>query len=144
MTEARWAILITTSIGCAAIVANLYSNWATRRQMRQNEQHREDPTIPLMPPPTAFTHFMRAYGFYLLGVFAGLVNVGLQFLLPPPVSLGQVVTIAYSVGCIVFISALQYDLASLKRQDKTIDVIGNVFNIMESHTKRLKKLEDRK
>jgi hypothetical protein len=82
--------------------------------MRQNELHREDPTIPLVPPPTAFTHFMRAYGLWALAMFTSLVSLGLQFLLPSPVALGQVFMVAYSVGSIFFISAVQYNLGDVR------------------------------
>ena len=70
MTDTRLAIIVTATLTCPTIASNLYGNWATRRQMRQNELRRADPSIPVEPPPTAAGLFIRKWAFFILAVAA--------------------------------------------------------------------------
>src|ERR1051325_7097288 len=56
MSAAVWVSLLTlvVSTAVALVIAALH-----RRQMRQIELHREDPSVPLVPPPSAFTKFLQ-------------------------------------------------------------------------------------
>jgi hypothetical protein len=63
MTASNWLTLF--GIAVAAVVA-LAVAALHRKQMRQIELHRTDPTIPLVPPPHPITRFLRSYGFNTL------------------------------------------------------------------------------
>jgi hypothetical protein len=61
MTAAIWVSLF--GIAVAAVVA-LGIGYMHRKQMRQTELHRVDPTVPLVPPPHPITSFIKHYGIY--------------------------------------------------------------------------------
>lgn len=59
MTPQYWTgLAIALLIPVGAIAANLYNGWAARRQAHQIALHKDDPTVPLKPPPTRFTKFI--------------------------------------------------------------------------------------
>jgi hypothetical protein len=52
-------ILVAAAVALA--VAHMH-----RKQLRQIELHRTDPSVPLIPPPHPATRFLRTYGIYLV------------------------------------------------------------------------------
>jgi hypothetical protein len=71
MSAAVWISLLTLVVGTTVtlIVAALH-----RKQMRQIELHRVDPTVPLVPPPHPFTKFLRRNANLLIFI----INFGLN------------------------------------------------------------------
>jgi hypothetical protein len=71
MSAAVWISLLTLVVGTTVtlIVAALH-----RKQMRQIELYRADPTVPLVPPPHPFTKFLRRNARHLVFI----VNLGLN------------------------------------------------------------------
>jgi hypothetical protein len=61
MAGTNWIALV--GIAVAAIVA-LCIAFMQRKQMRQIELHRADPTITLHPPLHPITHFLKTYWFF--------------------------------------------------------------------------------
>lgn len=61
MSAANWITLF--GIIVAAVVA-LAVAFMHRKQMRQIELYRADPTVPLVPPLHPVTRFLKSYGFY--------------------------------------------------------------------------------
>lgn len=62
MPLTAWITLF--GIVIAAVVALIIA-YLQRKQMRQIELHRADPTVPLVPPPHSVTQFLRTNFWYL-------------------------------------------------------------------------------
>src|ERR1700733_13264287 len=67
MTTAGWitfAVSVATLIVGAIVTLSVSA--LQRRQMRQIELHREDPSVPLIPPPHPFTKFLKTHGIFVI------------------------------------------------------------------------------
>lgn len=99
MTIGNWltvaAIIVATTV--PLIVAHLH-----RKQMRQIELHRADPSIPMVPPPSPITLFLKNWGILVFNV---LFNIGVlinQLLKTGPITRGEVFLIALSMSSLAF------------------------------------------
>ena len=75
MSTSVWISILTLAVGSTItlIVAAMH-----RRQMRQIELHRSDPSVPLKPPPHPLTQFLARNA--NLGVFLVTSGTNLTFL----------------------------------------------------------------
>ena len=108
-----FGILIAGAV--AFIVAYLQ-----RKQMRQIEAYRQNPTVGLVPPPHSVTAFVRSHKYLVLVSGGGAILVLLGFLNPGPISRTTVLTIA--LGASGFISGFLFDL------------VGSVVRFLEKNS----------
>jgi hypothetical protein len=80
MSTAVWASII---VGVLALTGNLFNGYLQRKQMRQNELFRKDPSTGLMPPPhPVLAHLKKHkirysnYGLSAFSLFLGLYSKG--------------------------------------------------------------------
>jgi hypothetical protein len=135
MTLNNWlAILaIIAAATVSLIVAHLH-----RKQMRQIELHRLDPTVPLTPPPSPVTRFLRNYGPLILNLS---LNVGIlvnELRKTGPITKAQIFTIALSTAglAVAFMLELQrqLELRVYNTIDKLVNLIGGIHNIIDHMT----------
>lgn len=99
MSASNWVQIF--GIIVAAIVALIIAYMA-RKQMRQIEVHRADPSIPLIPPPHTITRLLKSYGLLL---FTGAYGVSLlvwDLRKTGPVTRADVVWLIVDVALILF------------------------------------------
>jgi hypothetical protein len=78
-----------------------------RKQMRQNELFRLDPSVGLRPPPSFPVTFFKQYWDVIGGIGLPILSVGISIVTNQPVTLASVITISVNVGCIVWTLALR-------------------------------------
>jgi hypothetical protein len=106
MTPVVWIPLLTITVSTivAFRVAAMH-----RKQMRQIELHRADPSVPLEPPPHPVTRFIRDSATYIVPAVGILLNVIILWIIlkrTGPVTRGQVFFIAQALAGIVFLLVL--------------------------------------
>jgi len=116
-----------TAIVVAAVVA-LSTAYLHRKQMRQIALHRDDPTIPLVPPPHSFTHFFKTYWFYLAFVTYNLASLIWTMRQTTPVTRGvvfDIVTYTFGIVLMIVLGFVNYildrALEALKKLRKTTE-----------------------
>ena len=96
------AMTITHAIMLAGIVVAaavaLIVGHLQRKQMRQIELLKQDPSAGLLPPPTAFTRFVRSKWDSLLGYGGPAVGLALEFSSSAPLTRISVLLISVSVA----------------------------------------------
>jgi len=144
-------IVSVCGIVVAALVA-LYVSYAQRRQMRQIELRRTDPTIPLRPPPSPPIQWvLRQLPFILMLIASGdLVSL---FLNNRPVSKSLVLGIVLDIIQIIFWllylaikrifdSFLRYDDGITRALLSSATFTKDVAQVVAEHEKRLQVLEE--
>jgi hypothetical protein len=146
MSAGNWLTLVGIVVGgfVALAVAHMH-----RKQMRQIELHRADPTVPLVPPPHPITRFLKSYGIYgwciawtTYDAFLLVRDLGK----PTPVTreavalivvdmIGIVLMIAFGVG--TWVSNRATNLAG-----RTLGIIEKLTDMVLSLDARVKKLEE--
>ena len=98
-TEAIGTAAILLSSGTALCVAYLH-----RKQMRQIELHRVDPSVGLHPPSNYLWAFLKRHWSHILGIGAPVWGVGYEVTAKPtePVTRWTVVYLAFCVGMFFF------------------------------------------
>jgi len=97
-----------------SVLAVLYVNYLNRRQSRQIELHRTDPSVPLKPPPHTFWVWCRNHS-PLLGGIPGALALTRNLRANGPVTRGFVVSIALDISAIILAVALDF-AATVYRQ----------------------------
>jgi hypothetical protein len=136
MTAQLWvSILIFTGTAVVSlIIASLH-----RRQMRQIELHRGDPSVPITPPPHAVTQFLKRHGFPLLGIGISAFYLVHDLRAAGPVTRGDVFSIALNTSVIFYwlsMESLRFlDVSIMRMMEghrRVIDALsGNVTKIIE-------------
>jgi hypothetical protein len=155
MSTGNWLTLI--SIAVAAVVA-LAIAYMHRKQMRQIELRRVDPTLPVHPPPHAVTRFIKNYGIYFWCLGWGAYSV---FLLvrdlrkTEPVTREVIVSIVMDITGVILMMTLA---SSVWFSNRTLDVTFGIFkdsiktarevavemaDILKTITERMKSLDAR-
>jgi hypothetical protein len=135
MSPAVWVTLF--GIIVAAIVTLSVASMQ-RKQMRQIELHRIDPTIPLVPPPHPFTRFLKTYGYFLgFGTF-DLVMFIRDMRQSTPVTRQVVFDIVLDMLAVVLMFGTAFGIAIFQRAARAAE---RTIGIMEMMTDKIKKLE---
>jgi hypothetical protein len=143
MTIGNW--LTVAAIIVAAIVPLVVAH-LHRKQMRQIELHRADPSIPVVPPLNPITLFLKNWGILIFNV---LFNIGVlinQLLKTGPITRGQVFLIALSLSSLAFILLLetmkQSDLKIYDHMINAFESIRDVSDTMSDVTGTMKSVVD--
>jgi len=124
MTINNWLTILAIVAGATVslIVAHLH-----RKQIRQIELHRADPSVPITPPPSAITRFFRRYR---LMIFNVVLNGGVivhQLLKTGQITRGDIFIISFSTVALAyaFISdqMTQQDLMIYRTIDRIVDFL---------------------
>lgn len=128
-------IISIASIVVAAGVA-LYIAAMSRKQMRQVELHRMDPSVSLIPPPHPATRFLKRYRVFVAGIVINLIVLIVESFRSGPITRVQVLnivvpTVAMGVFFVLFLIAKLFDQiievfrsawdASRKEPDKAVE-----------------------
>jgi hypothetical protein len=73
-----------------------------RKQMRQIELHRADPSVPLIPPPHPTTRFFKRHGPPIMNIGMGIVFLVQELRQTGPITRGQVFLIAFYTASLYF------------------------------------------
>jgi hypothetical protein len=92
-----------------------------RKQMRQIELHRADPTVPLVPPAHPITRFLKRHGVPLIGI-----GLNLGFLIHDvrqtgPITRSQVYSIAFGTAAVLGLVLMEVWGIIVREIIKTMD-----------------------
>lgn len=103
MNTANWLALLGIVVAAVAAFAIAAMN---RKQTRQIELHRKDPSVPLKPPPHPATQFLRTWFWYIGGIGFPVVSLLMELRQKGPVTRGELVGVAVSTGELAFTLAM--------------------------------------
>jgi hypothetical protein len=117
--------MVATLLGIAALIVTLVVADLHRRQIRQVELQRADPSVPLLPPTHPTTRFLRTIGPHLwnIGVSVYIIVILVREVrLPTPPTRVDVLMISFSVlalvgTVLVELGSIAFDLG--RRQGRT-------------------------
>jgi hypothetical protein len=121
MISSWWTLGATVAGTVAVIISQQYIAKLARDQQVRIEQHRKDPTIPLVAPPSKFRLFVRNRGVIIVSV---AVNIGFFFYWlsrPLPVGRGALFFMFLMAGNTVWI--LSSD-ALMRAQIRNTEIMG--------------------
>jgi hypothetical protein len=125
-------IISIAGIAVAGAIALIIA-YQQRRQMRQIEAHREDPTVPLKPPPSPFWAWSRKYSSFFL-MLIPLLDLYQHSRQNTPVTVGLVIDIAFQVGMILFLLIMFMFERILAYQTKEGEVLSGIIRGLERIT----------
>jgi hypothetical protein len=143
MTPANWVTL--AGIIVAAAIALIIS-YMQRKQMRQIELHRTDPTVSLVPPLHPVTHFLKTYGSFLaLGIY-DLVMLMRQMHETTPVTRQVIFGISLDMAGIVLMITFGVAAFMVERAlnvfGKTIDIIRDMNDMTRHIVGKMEKMAE--
>jgi hypothetical protein len=106
----------------ALIVAYLH-----RKQMRQIEAHRDNPAIPLKPPPSPVWRWLGKYANFLL-MLLPIFDLSRHAYQKQPVTVSLVIDIALQVGMILY-------LIILYTFERVVDIIARNADLIHEVSK---------
>lgn len=114
-------IAMVVSAGVAHHVAYMH-----RRQIRQIELFKRDPTVGIMPPPSALNRSLKSRWDYIFGISGPLLILYFEFRSDEPITRFSVFTIS---ACVVLIAVNFVMLSVFRVQRRLI----NIMAIQERH-----------
>ena len=126
--------LLPILVGSMTLAGTLIAGYLQRKQMRQNELFRLDPSAGLTPPPhPLWTHLWESRIFYFNCVLSALLlTVG--FLVPKgPMDRGSVLNISMGVGLFYYALAMSVVERTINTQTKIVRVLENHRDTVNSH-----------
>jgi hypothetical protein len=158
MSVAVWISLLTIFVAAGVALANAYMN---RKQLRQIELHRADPSIPLVPPPHPVTQVVWRYGYYVAAAAYDTFMLVRDMHATGPLTRGDVAKISLDMISLAAIIALAFASLLTRLADSVlatakyavyaadsatgaVTAIDQTTKILEVMDTRIKKLEDRR
>jgi hypothetical protein len=123
MTTSLWVSLV---VGAVAFAGTQISGYMQRKQMRQNELYRRDPSVGLMPPPHPVTLFLKKNFWQFVFYGLGALDLFEGFRGPDPPTRTSILNIALGVGWLFY--------AFLTR------VTDGLMRVMEGHSEIFREL----
>lgn len=108
-----------------------------RKQMRQIELHRADPSVPIIPPPHPVTQFFKRNWVVILvitGISGNLFALILELRETGPITRGQVFRIALSTVSVAYILVAQGMMKSSAQIYGTIDRLIDLLEMLKKIT----------
>ena len=135
MTSGNYLALcgILVSAAVALLVSHLH-----RKQMRQVELFKIDPSVGLIPPPSSFTVFLREKGPDVLIVSLPLVLIINEMMKEGQVTRGSVLTVSLSVALIFAYATVRFVFALVR---DVVQMIKKVVGLMEQHIEATKDIQ---
>ncbi len=119
MSVTVWTTLI---VGVLAFAGNLLSGYLTRKQMRQNELFRQDPSVGLIPPPHPLRARLWEHRLFIWNSGCSVYFLIQGFRAQEPLTRMSVLNI--SMGVCLFYYAISAHL-----QDRTFSVLSSVADL---------------
>jgi hypothetical protein len=119
MSVTVWTTLV---VGVLAIAGNLLSGYLTRKQMRQNELFRQDPSVGLIPPPHPLRARLWEHRLLIWNSGCSVYFLIQGFRAQEPLTRISVLNI--SMGVCLFYFAISSHL-----QDRTLSVVSSVVDL---------------
>lgn len=120
MTQDQVITVAAVLVPC--VIALLVGYWH-RKQMRQIELFRRDPSVGVLPPPSPPVAFLKRHWDVILGIVFPILNIATFMIRNEPVTVLWVVIINFNVGCIVYTLALRSEIRLLKLIGKMADTM---------------------
>ena len=127
MTTALWISLV---VGAMAFVGNLVSGYLQRKQMRQLELYRQDPSVGLVPLPHPFTLLLQKYRLAICNTGIAAFFLVSGFRSQEPMTRLSVLNIAVGIG-FLFLALTTKMTADLYH------FLGRLVGVLEGHSKEL-------
>lgn len=131
-----------------AAVVTLTVAAMNRKQMRQIELHRIDPTIPLVPPPHPITHLLKTYWWFLVIGGFNLAMLVRHMDQTTPVTRAAVLEIALGVTTIALMFSFAVAIFIMEKAfqtaSKMIGMLGMTRDISGKITDKTKQIEERR
>lgn len=140
---------IAISAAVALIVASLQ-----RKQMRQIELYKQDPSVGLIPPSSALTRFVKSKWESVFAFGGPIVGLVLEFTSNTPITRMSVLLISLNIAALLTNIVLAFLFRVVDRVFSTIDRLTDILDmhitngkahleITKSHTHMLEKLSIR-
>ncbi len=127
MATTLWISLV---VGVMAFVGNLVSGYLQRKQMRQLELYRQDPSVGLVPPPHPFTLFLQKYKLAICNTGIAAFFLVSGFRSQGPLTRLSVLNIAAGIG-FLFLAL------TTKMNADLYHFLGRLVGVLEGHSKGL-------
>jgi hypothetical protein len=119
---------------CAAAVTALVVAYMQRRQIRQIEAYKKDPSVGLVPPPNPLRAFVRRHYLFIAGV-GNAIALFFEVLSPAAITRFTVLTIALNLAvalaCIILWLLAQTD----KHLLNLYKFVGDMAELLEMNTR---------
>ena len=127
MTTALWISLV---VGAMAFAGNLVSGYLQRKQMRQLELYRQDPSVGLVPPPHSLTLFLRKHRLAILNTGIATFFLVSGFRSQGPLTRLSVFNIAAGIG-FLFLALTTKMILDLYH------FLGRLVGVLEGHSRSI-------
>jgi hypothetical protein len=131
MSAPIWISLLTLMVGS---IVTLSVAAMHRKQMRQIELHRADPSIPLVPPPHPITLFLRNHAFFLLSIAINVCILVKELRESTPITRSDVFSIALAISATFALVLMELGTSildrSLKLIGRTMDVTDKIIRVL--------------
>jgi hypothetical protein len=120
----------------AAVVALIVGH-LQRKQMRQIELYKQDPSVGLVPPPSALRRFVQSKWDTVLGFGAPLIGLALEFASAAPLTRASVFLISLSVALLL---ANVVMLVVFRLAERTASLVSELRGAHERHLEMTSRL----
>lgn len=141
MSVAVWITAFGIIVGATVTLSVAYLH---RKQMRQIELHRADPSVPVTPPPHGITlFFKRNFWYWYCLVFGGfnlwalIRDLGKN----TPVTRAVVFDISLDMIGVFFMALFTLLSAMLNRDARNAEVADKMLDVLVGMTHRIEKIE---
>lgn len=119
-------VVAIAAIVVPAATAFLIGYWH-RKQIRQIEAFRQNPSVGLIPPPSPVYAFVLAYRTLLVGVGLPGLMLALELARDSPVTRSSVFTIAFAVASMLFALVLHLIQRIVRILEKAVDLTARMM-----------------
>jgi hypothetical protein len=136
-------IIMLVGIALSALVALVVAS-QQRKQMRQVELYKQDPSVGLVPPRSAVTRFIQSKWDVVLGFGGPILNLFFVFIMDTPLTRLSVLVISLSVALLLVNIVMTLVFRMVDRMSRlTSDlttIVKDHFEITKSHSRILENM----
>jgi hypothetical protein len=107
-------VLISIATLVVGTIVTLSVAALQRKQQRQIELHRSDPTVPLVPPAHPITQFLKKRGVFIINISVNLLLLANELRKTGPVTRGQVFSIALLLCVLTYVVTTEVAVSLIK------------------------------
>lgn len=133
------SIMISVVGIVVAAIITLVVAYLHRKQLRQIEAFRQDPSVGLVPPPHPVRLFFRKHRSALLIGGTGTISLLASLIRQGPVTRFQVLTIAAGLASILFALLIDILEGLVRILERIVNIIGHATSIAEAVVKKVPK-----
>ena len=125
-------LIALAAVAVPSGTALLVAYWH-RKQMRQNEEFRRDPSVGLHPPPSRFWAFLKLHRLMLVGVGLPALALTCELSLTGPITRWTVLAIAGNVAAMLYTLVVHDIRRILQLFQVMIDIQARQLGIQDRH-----------